>query len=365
MFPQKQYTATFCACLFTGIGSVFAYYMARLCAPLVERFFPRALSTTRTSLLSGSSSDLFTYLLLARLFPLLPYSILNIACGVLWIPILPYFISLVLGSFPYNFVTTQLGDLLGTLAGVAAAAASADNDEYQSINAVWTWSLCFKLAVASLLSAAPILFKEQLKYFLGGTTGLSGSSLISTPSSSLSSSSSIPHQAETEKISCLKLQNSKDLPSLRNRNNLGSSLFTSDMLLRSTRSKKSGDYKNSHTKNWSWGWTNHLRTSFSCDSTSSFDSGYAIGLPSHPSHHHHRQSIDVIQDEEQGDTDEEDWRENKLSSCLPLSLPPSTAVSIAARKQRKTASIEGDLTSLGYLDLLHTSQPKISNGVQF
>jgi hypothetical protein len=133
--------------------------MARLCAPLVERFFPRALATTRSALLSGSASDLFSYLLLARLFPLLPYSALNIACGVLKVPVKPYFITLVLGSFPYNFVTTQLGDLLGNLANSAEAG---------NINAIWTWDLILKLAIASIVSAAPVIFKEQLKSIIGG-----------------------------------------------------------------------------------------------------------------------------------------------------------------------------------------------------
>lgn len=140
--------------------------MARLCAPLVERYLPRALNATRSKLLSGTSADLFSYLLLARLFPLLPYSVLNIACGVLHVPVVPYFATLVLGSFPYNFVTTQLGDLLGELATSAGEG---------NVSSIWTWDLCVKLAIASVLSAAPLLFKQQLRTFLGGSRDQPGS----------------------------------------------------------------------------------------------------------------------------------------------------------------------------------------------
>lgn len=163
--------------------------MAQVCAPLVERYLPRALSRTKSSLLSSentTSADLFSYLLLARLFPLLPYSLLNIACGVLHIPVYPFFATLVLGSFPYNFVTTQLGDLLANLA--TATGANGENVQSAgSINDIWTWDLCFKLAVASILSAAPVIFKKQLQALLGGGKANAGSSVaVATRRGSLS-----------------------------------------------------------------------------------------------------------------------------------------------------------------------------------
>ena len=173
--------------------------MARLCSPLVERYCAKALSTTRTSLLSGSSADLFSYLLLARLFPLLPYSVLNIACGVLKIPVKPYFITLVLGSFPYNFVTTQLGDLLGNLANSAESGSGA--------SAIWTWSLCFKLAVASVLSAAPLLFKEQLKSFIGSSNNPSVGAVEAR-----SSSLAMPKPRRQKSVSSPAVDDNPSLP---------------------------------------------------------------------------------------------------------------------------------------------------------
>jgi uncharacterized membrane protein YdjX (TVP38/TMEM64 family) len=145
--------ATAYACFLTAVGSLGAYGTARTCAPLVERFLPRALALTRNHLDSRGPSDLFTYLLLARFFPLLPYSVLNLVSGVLGLPISPFFWTLVIGSFPYNLVTTQLGELLAHLApGVTGG-----------LTAIWSPSLVFKLVAVTALSALPILFKEKLR----------------------------------------------------------------------------------------------------------------------------------------------------------------------------------------------------------
>ena len=301
--------------------------MARICTPLVERFFPRALSSTRSSLLSGSSADLFNYLLLARLFPLLPYSALNIACGVLGIPVLPYFITLVLGSFPYNFVTTQLGELLGSLAMT----------EKDNINTIWTWDLCFKLAFASLLSAAPILFKKQVKTFFGGSDlnqSVAGPYLSSMTSISptVPLSTSTMQQAEAEKAAFQRL--SQDIPF--HHSSRTNSKQIESLALDTSHSD------NEHQRTWSWSW-NVIRNSLSNDSAASSDSGYAA-LPS--SHYQENWTLHP-QDQETGDTDEESLRDRKLSSDL---VPETYAPSSQTYSQRRIASVEKHST-LGYFDL--------------
>jgi uncharacterized membrane protein YdjX (TVP38/TMEM64 family) len=146
-------SATAHTCFLTAVGSLGAYGTARTCAPLVERFLPRALAITRNHLDSHTPSDLFTYLLLARFFPLLPYSVLNLVSGVLGLPIPSFFWTLVIGSFPYNLVTTQLGELLAHLApGVT-----------NGLSAIWSPSLVVRLVAVTVLSALPVIFKERLR----------------------------------------------------------------------------------------------------------------------------------------------------------------------------------------------------------
>lgn len=307
--------------------------MARLCAPLVERFFPRALATTRSALLSGSSSDLFSYLLLARLFPLLPYSALNIACGVLKVPVKPYFTTLVLGSFPYNFVTTQLGDLLGSLANSAEAG---------NINAIWTWDLIFKLAVASILSAAPVIFKEQLKSIIGGNDNKDNSVVAGAaspnagnylrrreeetiPLASLSATDYTEPEAHAYD-SYASYNQDRNAPMLR-RDRTDSSasevLFAPALELfngkSSTNSKK-------HKKQWSFSWSS-LRRSTNNESSSSEYSLHSADTSSFASHTTARTSLD----EEAGDTDEEISREKNTFNELQRRSSGSSFQSFASR----------------------------------
>lgn len=329
------YAATLCACLFTGVGSVLAYYMARLCSPLVERFFPRALATTRSALLSGSSSDLFSYLLLARLFPLLPYSALNIACGVLKVPVSPYFMTLVLGSFPYNFVTTQLGDLLGELANSAEAG---------NINAIWTWDLIFKLAVASILSAAPVIFKEQLKGLIGGSDDQA-----SKPDSAVHSHPRETTEAESIPLSSFPSdvtesshpytvglfgqieQDSSAAPLLR-RDRTDSSasevLFAPALHLPERRLSGARDH-GKHKKQWSFSWKN-LRRSLNNESACSDYSVASAGSSSFATHGTGRTSFD----EEVGDTDGENARDQATFCNLQRRSSGSSYYSFASRNSQ-------------------------------
>jgi len=359
------YAATVCACLFTGVGSVGAYYMAKLCAPLVERFFPKALQTTKSTLLGGTRSDLFSYLLLARLFPLLPYSALNIACGVLKVPVQPFFITLVLGSFPYNFVTTQLGDLLGNLASTVGG-----SDEGTGINAIWTWDLCFKLAVASILSAAPLLFKKQLKSFLGGSDAKmmpsgSNSESADIPLAGLSRSGAMASRPNLSRYDTLEReaqQSNTERPAARpcipllRRDRTDSS--ASEVLAGSPVSA-------GHKKSWSFSWDTlkHSLAQHSKDSSSSSEtaSNSADSIFS-PTMDYPRRSIDgtstsnstTVDDGESGDTDEEQLREERARRSRQNSRQNSADFDKASLKahdhvQRRTASIEST-AGLNYFD---------------
>lgn len=58
------------------------------------------------------SGNLYSILLLLRVLPLTPYGVMNVACGILNVPLLPFASTLALGSVPWNAVTAQLGEIL-------------------------------------------------------------------------------------------------------------------------------------------------------------------------------------------------------------------------------------------------------------
>ncbi|BGP49963.1 hypothetical protein JCM10450v2_005868 [Rhodotorula kratochvilovae] len=163
---------TWWACLWTAAGSTGAYAIALVIAPLVEYYFAKPLDMTRRALKLPtpgaanvaqpgvaplSNADLFSHLLLARFFPLLPYSVLNVISGVLRLPLGPFFITLLLGSFPFNFATVSIGNL------VALAAA---DPSVPLGDKIWSREVVLKLVAVTLVSVLPLVFKEQLKRLL-------------------------------------------------------------------------------------------------------------------------------------------------------------------------------------------------------
>ncbi|GAA5902722.1 TVP38/TMEM64 family protein [Sporobolomyces salmoneus] len=164
---------TWWACLWTATGSTGAYLIALVIAPLVEYYFATPLAMTRRALklpdstsapppgspavVPISSSDLFSHLLLARFFPLLPYSVLNVISGVLRLPLSPFFITLLIGSFPFNFATVSIGNLV---------ALAASDPSTPLGDKIWSKEVVLKLVAVTLISVLPLAFKEQLKRIL-------------------------------------------------------------------------------------------------------------------------------------------------------------------------------------------------------
>lgn len=153
----------------------------------------------------SSGGNMYSILLLLRVLPLTPYGMMNIACGILNVPLLPFGTTLALGSLPWNAVTAQLGEILvevvaalptdssmdfsatrgkqldsgkshnapvdpTTSAGSAVKAALSSEKAKISSAAdkaggglkflmakIWTREMMFKLIVLSLLSLTPVL----------------------------------------------------------------------------------------------------------------------------------------------------------------------------------------------------------------
>lgn len=115
---------------------------------------PSPSSTTPSPTPTASTSDLFSHLLLARFFPLLPYSVLNVISGVLGLPVSLFFITLVIGSFPFNFATVSVGELV---------ALAASDPTSTLANKIWSPAVLQKLVLVTLISVLPVVFKKPLQ----------------------------------------------------------------------------------------------------------------------------------------------------------------------------------------------------------
>lgn len=205
--------------ILTSIGGVFCYLLIAPLGPLISGMpglrkglqkirkalhlqTPLSPTSRRNGQAHKQGSNLWSYLLVLRLLPVVPYGLMNIACSILRIPLLPYAVTIAVGSIPWNACTVQIGDLLVEVASafpsenvngvdlggqidangfidapspssafkvhMANGAATAIKGKTQSglhaiTEKVWNRNMMIKLALMSLVSLAPLLIQRWLK----------------------------------------------------------------------------------------------------------------------------------------------------------------------------------------------------------
>lgn len=190
-----SYVGSLYTSVLTGFGGMLCYLLASPFSEVVTLFpkLAKPLLSMRKALQSlhytdeGETHrhsspklgrDLWSYLLFLRLLPIVPYGMMNIACGVLNVPLLPYTVTLAIGSVPWNFCTTQIGEILQNIASAiqssaAASTASSDGTTLSSTSGqasmlangamtllwehVWTFDMMIKLILLSIASALPLI----------------------------------------------------------------------------------------------------------------------------------------------------------------------------------------------------------------
>ncbi|KAJ7754246.1 snare associated Golgi protein-domain-containing protein [Mycena maculata] len=165
--------ATILMTTLTTLGSACATLLAMPLGPLVTRFFPKALDITRHALEGDSDatsssdadggvsekprSSTWVRLSVLRLVGVVPWSGINIACGVCGVSIWDCMLSTFIGCLPWTAVTCQIGDILQTVA-------SHPSPTPQTVSSLLTSpAIIVKLVVLSFLSLAPILGRDYLR----------------------------------------------------------------------------------------------------------------------------------------------------------------------------------------------------------
>jgi uncharacterized membrane protein YdjX (TVP38/TMEM64 family) len=173
--------ATLLMTLLTTIGSLIATVLSAPLSPLVQRFVPKALDVVSVALQgagrpgrSRSNPDpeskrtpTWVRLVVMRLVGVVPWSGINIACGVCRVSFVDCAIGAFIGTLPWTAVTCQIGDILQTL---AVSSTSSDPKTLSSL--LSSPSIIFKLVLLSLLSLGPVLYRNKLTALLGGSTAV-------------------------------------------------------------------------------------------------------------------------------------------------------------------------------------------------
>ncbi|KAI0322514.1 snare associated Golgi protein-domain-containing protein [Amylostereum chailletii] len=161
--------ATLLLSVLTTVGSIFATLLATPIAPFITHFFPRPLALAKSAFESDSASvstkaksPAWVRLTVLRLIGIVPWSGINVACGVIGIALTDCVFGTFIGSIPWTAVTCQIGDILQTVA-------STPSPNPQTISSILASpSLIIKLVFLSFLSLAPILGRDYLRTWISG-----------------------------------------------------------------------------------------------------------------------------------------------------------------------------------------------------
>ncbi|KAJ7276468.1 snare associated Golgi protein-domain-containing protein [Mycena haematopus] len=161
--------ATILMTALTTLGSACATLLAMPLGPLITRFFPKALEMTRQALEGDSDappaeddnarprSSAWVRLSVLRLIGVVPWSGINIACGVCGVSMWDSMLGCFIGVLPWTAVTCQIGDILQTVA-------SHPSPTPQTVSSLLTSpAIITKLVLLSILSLAPILGRDYLR----------------------------------------------------------------------------------------------------------------------------------------------------------------------------------------------------------
>ncbi|CAG0898767.1 unnamed protein product [Cyprideis torosa] len=90
-------------------------------------------------------SQLLRYLIMARIFPGTPNWLLNISAPIAGIPIKLFFLSVLVGLFPYNYICVTSGDALSHL---------------ESLSDIWSWRVLGQLCFLAFLLFTPTIIRR-------------------------------------------------------------------------------------------------------------------------------------------------------------------------------------------------------------
>ncbi|KAG9011567.1 hypothetical protein FRB94_008136 [Tulasnella sp. JGI-2019a] len=196
--------ATILQTFLTTVGSLCSSLLSKPLAPVISKLFPKALNLTRSAFEGGVTSPvaspeispvidsedeesegddsgqplltrreaqqsqpsspaptpIWVRLTILRLIGVVPWSALNLACGICNVPLWDCAIGAFIGVLPWTAVTCQIGDLLQTVAVKTSTSPDAPAETLSSL--LSSPSIIVKLIVLSLISLGPVLLRDKL-----------------------------------------------------------------------------------------------------------------------------------------------------------------------------------------------------------
>ncbi|XP_022198987.2 transmembrane protein 41A [Nilaparvata lugens] len=137
-------------CILTAIGASFCFLLSRTFGkPTLQYYFPNEIRYLRSALgVDKDPNSLIYFLIFLRLFPMTPNWLINVLCPIIEVPLHLFFISVLFGLMPYNYLCVQAGGMLASLS---------------SLDQVFSSRTLLQLAaMASVVLAPKLLFRKQI-----------------------------------------------------------------------------------------------------------------------------------------------------------------------------------------------------------
>ena len=185
--------------ILTAIGSLLSTLLATPLAPVLTRLFPRPVELTRAALegssfsaeaisvqsgeaksvsvstVSSNKSPAWARLSILRLIGVVPWSGLNIACGLTGVSLRDCIVGAFIGTLPWTAVTCQIGDILQTVNKASVDDTFGEGlSKSATISSVLAQpSMIFELVFLTVLSLAPIVFRNRLSKLVSSSEDVS------------------------------------------------------------------------------------------------------------------------------------------------------------------------------------------------
>lgn len=136
-------------CMLTAVGASLCFGLSLCVAgPLVKIFMPDRLKSLQKRIETIDKGSLLPYLLFIRMFPFTPNWFINLASPLIHVPFGHFFLSILIGLIPYNFVTTNAGTLV---------------QELDSLSDVMDLTTALKIGTISVLFLLSAFIQQYLK----------------------------------------------------------------------------------------------------------------------------------------------------------------------------------------------------------
>ncbi|XP_076822662.1 transmembrane protein 41A-like [Clavelina lepadiformis] len=141
-------------CVLSATGATTCFMLSKTFGKqLLISKFPNKLSTLQQQVVANKDR-LFYFLLSARLFPMSPNWFLNMASPIIGVPIRSFFLSVLVGLMPYNFICVKTGCILSSVS---------------SMNDMFSFSTFLSMLLVAIVAVLPgVLMKRSSSHDQSG-----------------------------------------------------------------------------------------------------------------------------------------------------------------------------------------------------